>query len=350
MPKIIAAAHALPPYAVPQAAVKDEIVRLFHGKIPDIQRLITVFDNSRIQTRQFMMPLEWYLNPRSSAERNRIYKEKGLALMKCAAAECLTRSGWDISEVDHVIFVSSTGHATPTMDAHLINILGLRQDVTRLPVWGLGCAGGAAGIARAYDHCLGNRKARTLVVALECCSLTFADEDVSKKNLVATSLFSDGCAAVAIAGDDVCDAGVSVMGRGSHLFRDGYRIMGWDFEDDGMRLVLSARLPAVVREGLPRIVQHFLEIHGLTRESISHFITHPGGAKVIDAYREALDLADADLSITEDVLRNHGNISSVSVLIVLEKWLANGGAQRRGHGLLSAFGPGFSAEMVLLEV
>jgi alkylresorcinol/alkylpyrone synthase len=350
MPRIIAAGHAFPPYAVPQETARDAVRRLFARRIPELDRLLSVFDHSRIEERRFMMPLEWYLTPRTPMERNRVYLEGGLELLLEAVRECLKKAGRPPGEVDHLIWVSSTGHATPTLDARLINRLGFRPDTTRLPVWGLGCAAGAAGLARAYDYCRAHPRATVLVTALETCSLTFMAGDLSKKNLVATAIFADGAAAALVAGAEAAGAGPRMLGTLSHLFPDSYRIMGWDFLDEGMQLVLSPKLPAVIKKELPGLVAAFLKRHGLTRADVVHFVTHPGGAKVIDSYRVALGLDPEDLELTEAVLRLHGNVSSVSVLVVLEKWLAGRPESRPGHGLLSAFGPGFSAEFVLLKV
>jgi len=350
MPRIIAAAHALPPHVVTQQTVKEIVRQVFAATIEDLERLLTVFDNARIDTRQFMMPLDWYLEPHTQLECTTVYQQQGLALLEDAAGECLARSGCRAAQVNHLIFVSSTGHATPTLDAHLINRLGMKPDTTRIPIWGLGCAAGAVGLSRAFDHCLAYPGHRVLLVALECCSLTFMAGDVTKKNLVATSLFADGAAAVLVSGDQADGCGPSIVSTRSHLFPDSYRIMGWDFRNEGMQLVLSSRLPLVVRQELPALVDSFLGGENMTVRDLVHFITHPGGARVVDAYREALQLSEEDLRQTEEVLRKHGNMSSVSVLVVLEQWLAAGGMATAGHGLLSAFGPGFSAELLLLKV
>ncbi len=253
------------------------------------------------------------------------------------------------AQVDAVVAVSTTGLATPSLDARLAGPLGLRPDIVRLPLWGLGCAGGAAGLARARDYCLAHPRARVLVAALETCSLTFVAGDASRKNLVGTALFADGAAAVLVAGAQAAGDGPRLRAARSRLFPDSERVMGWDFGDAGMELVLSPRLPAIVQEELPALVDAFLAENGLSRRGIAHYLTHPGGAKVIDAYREALGLDNGEeLALTEAVLREHGNVSSVSVLLVLERWLA--AAPRPGYGLLSAFGPGFAAEQLLLEV
>jgi len=350
MPRIISAAHALPPHAVPQNLVRDAVGRLFSGKIDELERLLTVFDHSRIDSRQFMMPLAWYMEPRSRVERTRVYQQHGLDLLLKACGECLARGDCSPDQVDQVIFVSSTGHATPTLDAHLINRLGMKPETSRLPIWGLGCAAGAAGLSRACEHCLAFPGHRSLLVSLECCSLTFMSGDVTKKNLVATSLFADGAAAVLVAGDGADGRGPAIVSTRSRLFPDSYGLMGWDFRESGMELVLSPRLPLVVRQELPALVERFLADNGLALQDLVHYVTHPGGARVVDAYRKALGLQGDQLDLTEDELRRHGNISSVSVLMVLERWLSSGGGAVPGHGLLSAFGPGFSAELLLLKV
>lgn len=350
MPRIIAVAHALPPHTVAQQTVKEFARRVFAAAGEELERLLTVFDNACIDSRQFMMPLEWYLAPHSPLERTAVYQQQGIGLLEKAALHCLSRAGCSPGQVDHLIFVSSTGLATPTLDAHLINRLGMKPDTSRTPVWGLGCAAGAVGLSRAYDHCLAYPGHRVLLVALECCSLTFMAGDLTAKNLVATALFADGAAAVLVGGERAGGTGPAIVGTRSHLFPDSYRVMGWDFQDEGMQLVLSPRLPLIVREELPALVDGFLSGHDLTLGKLVHFVTHPGGARVIDAYREALQLSRDDLRQTEDVLRFHGNMSSVSILLVLERWLASGGMTTAGHGLLSAFGPGFSAELLLFKV
>lgn len=350
MPRIVAASHALPPHVVPQQTVRALVQELFADQIAELERLLAIFDHSHIETRQFMQPLDWYLTPHPAQERTRLYQEQGLTLLQQAAERCLEQAGCAAAAINHVIFVSSTGHATPTLDAYLINRLGLRPTTTRLPVWGLGCAGGAAGLARAADHCRAYPQQRVLVVALECCSLTFTAADTSKKNLVATALFADGAAAALVVGDAVAQTGPQLLASHSQLFADTYRVMGWDFIGEEMQLVLSPKLPLIVRQELRPLLEEFCAQQGIQRQQLRHYITHPGGARVIDAYRDVLELHHGELDLTEAVLRQHGNVSSVSVLLVLEQWLASAARQTPGYGLLSAFGPGFSAELLLLQV
>ncbi|MBE0597397.1 MAG: hypothetical protein IH614_09015 [Desulfuromonadales bacterium] len=346
MPAVVAAATAFPPFVATQEQVR-EVAR---SCLPGLEESLPVFDRSRVQRRHFMRPLDWYLQPRPFAERNGIYLQEGTDLLERAARRCLGQAGLPPERLDMVIAVSSSGFATPSLDARLISRLGRRPQTVRLPIWGLGCAAGAAGLARAADYALGHPQAVVLVAALECCSLTFLHDDLSKKNLIAAAIFADGAAAALVAGSQSGLCGPRLTATGSHLFPASDRVMGWDFLDRGMQLVLSPRLPAIVREQLAPLVDHFLAGSGLSRRQLVHYLTHPGGARVIDAYRQALGLTDEQLELTEAVLREHGNISSVSVLAVLERWLASERCTRSGPGLLSAFGPGFSAEMVLLEV
>jgi alkylresorcinol/alkylpyrone synthase len=210
----------------------------------------------------------------------------------------------------------------------------------------LGCAAGAAGLARGADYCRAWPERRVLLVALECCSLTFLPDDLSNKNLVACALFGDGAAAALLAGDATDSGGPELLTSRSHLFPDSYRIMGWDFIPSGMQLVLSPQLPLLVRHQLAPLVAEFLAGCQLRQQELGHYLTHPGGARVLDAYAEALQLDGTELDLSSAILRDHGNVSSVTILLLLERWLAT---RPSGYALLSAFGPGFSAELSLLR-
>lgn len=350
MPRILAAATAMPSNVVTQDEVRHAISGTFGDRLPNLETALGLFDRTRIRKRHLIRPLGWYGIPHGVGERNHIYLEEGGELLAAAADRCLRMADCPSEAIDHVIAVSSSGHAAPSLDARLISRLGLRRDATRLPIWGLGCAGGAAGLARAFDYCRAHPRARTLLVALETCSLTFCPEDASKKNLVAAAIFGDGAGAVLVSGEEAGGYGPRLLASQSYLFPESDRIMGWDFLEEGMQLVLSPRLPALVKTELAGLVDRFLYDHGLARSDLIHYLAHPGGAKVIDAYHEALDLQGDELALTEKVLAGYGNLSSVSVLVVLEEWLASDRARQKGYGLISAFGPGFSAEQVLLEV
>lgn len=352
MATILSAAHSFPPHLAHQQDVKSFFSKTFKGRIPNLEELLTVFDHAQIDRRYFMMPLEWYLQPHTRQQANLIYQRDGLKLCIDAAQKCLEAANCPPDLIDHVIFVSSTGFATPTLDTYLIQKLGIKPSASRLPIWGLGCAAGASGISRASDYCLAHPKNRALVVSLECCSLTFLPTDLTAKNLIATAIFGDGAGAVLVAGEDapqtLREPRPKVIATYSHLFPDSERVMGWDFREDGMELVLSPKLPAIVKRELKPLVTEFLASHRLTQVELSSYITHPGGARVIEAYRDALDLSEQDLQFTIEALREYGNVSSVSVIVVLQKSL-QAHNRKKGPSLLSAFGPGFSAELLLLN-
>ena len=348
MPHILASRTAFAPHAVPQAVVKAAVGQLFAGRMDELPRLLGVFENSRITSRRLMMPLDWYRQAASVAERNRIYQQQGGELLVAAAGAALQGAGLAAEQIDQVIFVSSTGLATPTLDVRLIDALGLRRDVSRLPLWGLGCAAGASALARACDYCLAHPAARVLVTALECCSLNFIPGDSSRKNLIATAHFSDGAAAAVVAGDEAAGGGVPILATRSCLLPGCSNIMGWDFRDEGMILVLSPRLPVLVKEFLAPQVDGLLAQARVERAAVAHYLLHPGGAKIIDACRAALDLDKTELALSESELNRHGNTSSVSVLAVLADWLEDE-RRRPGYGVLGAFGPGFSIELLLLR-
>ena len=349
MPRITSASRAVPAYCVQQNQVRNAIKAIFQDRIADLHEKMALFENSRIDQRYLVRPLAWYGESHKPGECNRIYIEEGVSLLHKAAESCLEKSGVRADAIDYVISVSSTGMATPSLESRIFTRLGLRQDAGRIPVWGLGCAAGAAGLALAANLCRAKPDARVLLLALECCSLTFRKDDASLKNLVGTALFGDGAAAALIAGDDVRAVGPRIVASCSQLFPDSERVMGWDFDDDGMQLVLSPDLPRLIETELTTLVDDFLGQYDLRRDNLEHYILHPGGARVIAACRQALDLNGAELRLSEESLRQYGNVSSVSVLMILEDWLATRPERQPGYGLLGAFGPGFSAELLLLE-
>ncbi len=348
MPRIINASRAVPENMVEQNQVRHAITAIFQDHIESLADKLELFDHSRIERRYLVRPLTWYSHSHTAGECNRIYIEESTKLLAQAAAVCLKKSHLDAGDVDHVICVSTTGVATPSIESRIFEKIGLRPETRRTPVWGLGCAGGAAGMALANDLCLANPEARVLLLAVECCSLTFRRDDATVKNLVGTSLFADGAAAVLVAGDKRPSNRPKIIATSSKLFADSERIMGWDVDDNGMQLVLSPQLPQLIEAELAQLVEQFLARHGLEKQDLRFFILHPGGARIIDACKKALGLNE-EMSLSEGSLRNYGNVSSVSVLMILEDWLATKPEQNPGYGIMAAFGPGFSAELLLLE-
>jgi alkylresorcinol/alkylpyrone synthase len=348
---IVSVATALPPHRIPQEEARKFAARIFGRAHEDIQRRLSIFENARIRSRYLCVPKEWFESEKSFSEKNETYIQWACRLGEEAAGKCLSSAGVRPNEVDLLLFVSTTGLATPSIDARLINLLGMSPHTRRSPIWGLGCAGGAAGLSQAYHHILGNPKAKVLVVAVELCGLTFLHGDLSLSNLTATALFADGAAAVLVAGPETGLGGVEILSTRSTLWPDSYEVMGWNLQSEGLQVVFAKSIPDIIRRLLRPDVEAFLDSQGLTLSEISHFIPHPGGAKVMDAYQEVFHLPPEGLRHATGVLRDFGNMSSPTVLFVLERALKEkNGSSSKSYGLLTAVGPGFSAENLLLRI
>jgi alkylresorcinol/alkylpyrone synthase len=340
---------AVPRHRIGQQVAQQFCRALFHETFPDIDRLLPVFSNSLVENRYFSVPEEWFETDHSFAEKNRHYIETALELGAAAISSCLRNADLTPQDIDHLFFVSTTGLATPSIDAHLINILKLRPNVRRTPIWGLGCAGGVAGLSRAYEYTVAFPRERALVLALELCGLTFQRNDLSKSNLVATSLFGDGAAAVLVSGAETGDAGPRILASRSTLWHESLDVMGWDINDRGLKVLFSRDIPSIVRSlALPALLE-FLAAQGLGLDDLGHIIAHPGGAKVIEAYEQALGLTDGKMDRARAILRKYGNMSSPTVLFVLEDYVRAQTMRPDEYGLITALGPGFSAEMMLIQ-
>ena len=344
-PRILSAATAVPPHRVEQGEIKEFARRLFADRFRDLERLLPVFDNGEIASRHFCRPLEWFGREWSFPERNALYVEHALELSEKAARRCLDRAGVGPEEVAALFFVSTTGLSTPSLDAKLLFELGMSPNLKRVPVWGLGCAGGAAGVARAADYARAYPDEYVLVVAVELCGLTFQVGDFSKSNLVAASLFADGAAAVLLGPGE----GPEVLGSHSTTWPGTGDVMGWDLVESGLKVRFAKSVPQIVRTRTRATVEEACERHGIVPEDLRHLVVHPGGAKVIEAYEEALELEPGTLVLPREILRGYGNMSSASVLFVLERFLDDRPANSGEFGAISALGPGFSAEHVLFR-
>lgn len=350
-PRIAAIAHAEPPHAVPQSLAREWARARFVEAFPDIDRLIGVFDNAGIEQRRFCVPPEWFFEEKGFGEKNDEFIRQATALGAQAAEQCLQKAGVEPDEIDYLIYVSTTGLATPSIDARLIGLLGIDPHTRRTPVWGLGCAGGVAGVSHAYHHLLGHPRQRVLLVAVELCGLTFHFRDLGKSNLVATSLFADGVAALLFEGGELParPGAVEILDTRSTLWPDSLSVMGWNVHNEGMQVVFSRAIPGIVRQKSRENIESFLKSHDLALADIDHFVCHPGGVKVLEAYEQALALSPDKTAIARAILREWGNVSSVSVLLVLEKFLADGICAPGDLGLMTALGPGFSSEHALLR-
>lgn len=330
---------------------------LFQHKIPKLERLLKVFENGEIKTRNLCVSPEWYREEHTFEERNELYIKLATEYSVEVIKKSLTNRSFlqqDLSteDIDAIIFISSTGISTPSIDARVMNILPFSNELVRIPIWGLGCAGGAAGISRAYDYCKANPNAKVLVVCVELCSLTFQKDDYSKSNLVGTSLFADGAACALVCGDDVeLEQNLPIpyiKGRGSKWMTDSEDVMGWDVKNSGLHVVFSKSIPVIISKWLGPFIHEFLCKHDVSPEQIENFVAHPGGKKVLQAYEKTLNLTTEHTDVSREILQQNGNMSSPTVLYVLEQFMLN---EKRADtlGLLVALGPGFSGEVVLLE-
>lgn len=340
-PRILGVGTALPPYVLAQKEAQSLTRTLFASSYKDIDRLMSVFDNGQVMTRHIAAPVEWFETDHTWSEKNELYVEKALELGEAAARSALHRAKLTPDAIDAIIFVSTTGVSTPSLDSRLIKRLNLSRHTARIPVWGLGCAGGAAGLARAGDYAKSNPNSRVLLVAAELCSLTFQRGDLSKSNLIASSLFADGAAAVIVGPG----AGPELVGSYSTLLDDTEDIMGWDVNDNGLKVRFSKDVPALVGEVMRSNMSEAAQANGFSFADIKHFVTHPGGLKVLQAYARTLELDETALEDSYAVLKDCGNMSSVSVLFVLERFMRRWSQLPSEEiGAVSAMGPGFSVE------
>jgi len=356
MPKIIAVETAIPQYYITQDEAKEFAKYLFNGKFTDIDRLLRIFENTQIEKRHFCVPIEWFKNNHSFEEKNKIYVENAIKLAKEAINKLIINNSLDLKTINHIFYISSTGISTPSIDAHLFNLSEFNFDphIKRTPIWGLGCAGGAAGMARAYEYVLAFPKEIALVIALEIGELAFFREDFSKSNFIASSLFADGAAVVLIAGDQVktenysLNNNINIHGSLSTIWQGSLDVMGWDVRNEGLKVIFSKDIPAIIKNDLKESVDFFLQKNNLSYNEIINYVLHPGGAKVIEAYKEVFNIPDDKLDECKAVLNKYGNMSSPTVLFVLKEIMERNTSDK-GYGLLLALGPGFSAEILLLE-
>ncbi len=343
--RVAGVATAVPKYKVDQEMIASLAPSVFGPSFPDFSRLLPIFANTQVRHRYFAQPIEWFLAPHTFQESNEVYQKTAFELACRAAQTVMTETGVMPEQVGMILFASTSGIATPSLDSKLIQALGLSRNIPRLPIWGLGCAAGVAGLARAAEMASVLRGKYLLFVTVELCSLTFQLGDLSKANLVATSLFGDGAAALLIGTET---DGPELLGAYSHLWDNSEDIMGWDLVETGLKVRLSRDLPSLVRNEMPKLLNAAARAWGISREEIRHFVVHPGGAKVLDAFAKTAGISASALKHSYVVLHEYGNMSSPTVLFVLRHFLDT--TPPAGDlGLMLAFGPGFSAEEVLFR-
>ncbi|WP_371774722.1 type III polyketide synthase [Streptomyces sp. NBC_01438] len=347
----IAAVHGTPaPYRHTQREVTDMVARTCLPPGADRRVLDRLHENARVRTRNMVLPLERYAELDGFGDANDVFIGAAVDMGADALRGALRTAGLRPGDVDLLMFTSVTGVAAPSVDARLVGRLGLRPDVKRLPVFGLGCVAGAAGVARLHDYLLGHPDDVAVLLSVELCSLTFQRHDASTANLVATALFGDGAAAVvALGAGRAPGTGPQVVATRSRLYPDTEHVMGWDIRSSGFKVLLDPAVPDVVRRYLADDVGDFLAEHGLKPKDVAHWVCHPGGPKVLEAVSEVLSLPDGALDVTWRSLAEVGNLSSSSVLHVLRDTLEQRRPEPGSPGLLLAMGPGFCCELVLLR-
>ena len=341
---LLSLATAVPPHVIEQQDAKACAREAFGGKKALFDRLAGVFDNAGIARRHIVAPQEWYMSAHGWHDRNAVYLEAAESLFVEAASAAIEKAGLAPDQIDGVVTVSTTGIATPSLEARVGPRMGLRDDVRRVPIFGLGCAGGVNGLATTSRLAASDPGTNWLFVTVETCSISIRLDSDDPAAVVATALFGDGAAAAVVTSGEHSIA--RIMGGAEKLFPDTLRIMGWDVEDPGLAVVFDRAIPPFIEENLASTVDEMCAKLGIDRSDIDRLCCHPGGVKVIDAIETALHLNQGELNIEREVLRDFGNMSAPTVMFVLDRLLKQGLPDRV---LMTAFGPGFTCAGLLLE-
>ena len=351
--QIASVGRAFPPHYYDQDQLLDALRGYWQAQHHNPERLERLHHNVKVGGRHLALPLEEYPQLEGFGDANDAWIRTAREVGTAAVRDALERAGLGTEHIDALLTVTVTGVATPSLDARLMNDLELRSDVKRMPIFGLGCVAGAAGIARAADYVRAFPDQVAVLLSVELCSLTLQRRDLTIPNLIATGLFGDGAAAVVVAGAEVDLPSQAteplVVATRSVFYPQTERVMGWDITESGFGIVLSADVPRMVTDHLGADVDAFLDDQGLARDDIESWICHPGGPKVLLAMQECLGLARDDLALTWRGLEEVGNLSSTSVLLVLRDTLDERRPAPGSYGVVLAMGPGFCSELVLLR-
>lgn len=347
--KIASAASAFPKQYYSQKFLLEQLQQYWGGRLPSAQVLARLHRNVAVEGRYLALPTEKYYDIATWGQANDVWIEVAQELGEQALCRALHHAGLDRMQLGALFFVSVTGVASPSIDALLINRMGLAANIRRVPIFGLGCVAGAAGIARAADYVRAYPDQAAALVSVELCSLTIQRDDLSVANLISSGLFADGSAAAIVTGDAIDSGGPTIRATRSVFYPQTEEMMGWKISEKGFRIVLSPEVPQLIREHLGHDVDAFLADQGLKRSDLSSWVLHTGGPKVLEATAAALGLHNGELDASWECLRRVGNLSSASVLVVLEDVMRNRRPAPGTLGLLAAMGPGFCSELLLLE-
>jgi alkylresorcinol/alkylpyrone synthase len=347
--RIASAATALPKHRYDQQTILDALKFHWAGKLEQPDLLDRLHARTGVETRSLALPIEAYPELKGWGEANQIWIDTACELGQSAICGALARAGLSVKDPAAIFFVSISGVASPSIDAKLVNLMGLNRNIKRMPIFGLGCVAGAAGIARAADYVRAFPDQAALLLSVELCSLTIQRDDLSIANLISSGLFGDGAAAVIVTGDEYPGEGPRILATRSVFYPDSEDVMGWDIGERGFRIVLSKEVPNMVYRHLAADIDAFLADHELTRGDIGAWVMHTGGPAILTATENALDLPEGALDPSWDCLRRVGNLSSSSVLFVLEEFLERRKPAPGTYGLLAAMGPGFCSELILLR-
>jgi alkylresorcinol/alkylpyrone synthase len=379
-PVILASATAVPEHLITREDVKYYLGRVFDIPERRLEAMMSIVDNAQVSQRHSIFPISYTVEPRALEKTNQEYIEHAIKLGREAAEKCLERAHLRADEIDLIITVSCTGFMIPSLDAHLINLMGFRSDVRRMPFTELGCAAGAMGLARAADYLKAYPGGNALVIAVELPTLTFQRKDISQANLISSVLFGDGAAAVIVSNSPKAvaapassssangTAAVHANGNGNsngaagsaahkpqilvsetYTFPDSLGAMGFDLRDSGFHILLDKTVPDMIGAKIQGLIDGFLGRHGLTQQDIKGWILHPGGARLLGNVEIALGLDKSETQPSWDILANVGNLSSATILFILQEWLDKRPLNPGDIALAAAFGPGFSAEFLLLQ-
>ncbi|HEX4761356.1 MAG TPA: type III polyketide synthase [Sphingomicrobium sp.] len=341
---LLSIATAVPPRVVEQSEAKVRAREAFGGRKELFDRLAGVFDNAGIARRHIVAPQDWYMAGHGWHDRNTLYLEASEELFVEAATAAIEKAGLTPDRIDGVVTVSTTGIATPSLEARTFERMGFRPDIRRIPLFGLGCAGGVNGLATASRLAAAEPGSHWLMVTVETCSISIRLDSDDPAAVVATAIFGDGAAAAVVAGG--VHSLARIAGSAERIWPGTLRIMGWDVEDPGLAVVFDRAIPPFIEAELAGAVNGMCAKLGIAREEIDRFCCHPGGVKVIDAIEKALDLNQGELNLEREVLRDYGNMSAPTVLFVLERLIEQGLPKRV---MMTAFGPGFTCAGLLLE-